>query len=389
MTTRVLLISKIFTHPMTMGNSKAILAQVNSLQQLGCEVDFLYVQERGLGKGQKSQAKEIHRQMKDYWGDHLYYIYVGTIEKFFKSFLSYLRKYICDGHEGTYDRYPLKLTNYVKKLQNQKQYDACIVQYYYLTKLFRTVKFEKMACFTHDVFAYKNVIVNESCPWIDANQEARAMQLCTDVFAIQEEEKNYYRIITPQSRIYNVYTPYTYQETSYMGNHNIVFLSGNNIFNQNGLKWFVNDVFPIIRIKYQDARLIVAGGICKVIEGLYEDICGVELIGYVDNPIDLYKMGDVAINPVFQGTGLKIKTFEAISYGKATLVHPHSMAGIFNKDSAPLFASEKPEEWVSFLEKVWSNKEEVERLKREDKNYLSAMNKFIVEEYKRFLSAPN
>lgn len=65
---------------------------------------------------------------------------------------------------------------------------------------------------------------------------------------------------------------------------------------------------------------------------------GVKLIGYVDSPNVLYEQGDVAINPTYQGTGLKIKTFEAISYDKVTMVHPHSMKGVFEKDKTSLFS---------------------------------------------------
>ena len=107
----------------------------------------------------------------------------------------------------------------------------------------------------------------------------------------------------------------------------------------------------------------------------------------MDVPADFYAQADVAINPVFQGTGLKIKTFEAISYDKVTLVHPHSMAGVFRKEEAPLLASDNPEEWVKILEKVWNSTEFIKQHKLQNKRFLKEMNEFIVNEYKRFLDA--
>lgn len=382
---KVLIVSKVATHPVEMGNSKAILAQAQALKEIGCEVDFLLVQEAGLSKGQKEKIEIYYQETKNYWNEHFLSLNVSWIEKSYKNLVSLYRKHCQGNHEGTYDRYPIRLTSYVRKLQTQKHYDICLVQYYYLTKLFKAVRFDKMACFTHDVFAYKNLIVQENVGWIDANQEAKAMQLCSDIFAIQEEEKNYYRILAPQSRVYNVYTPYNYHETPCVGNHNIVFLSGNNVFNQNGLKWFVNEVYPLIREIFQDAKLIIAGGICKVIKDQYADMDGVELIGYMEDPIDLYKMGDVAINPVYQGTGLKIKTFEAISYGKVTLVHPHSMAGIYRKDTAPLLSSDNPKDWIDYLVEIWADSIKILDIKKRNKAYVESMNHFVLEEYKRFL----
>ena len=201
-----------------------------------------------------------------------------------------------------------------------------------------------------------------------------------------EEEKDYFHILSPKSRVYNIYTPYSYKSTPYVGNKTLLFLSGNNGFNQNGLQWFIEIVFPLIREKFSDAQLLIAGGICNVIKGKYDHISGIRLMGYVKDPMDLYELGDVAINPVYQGTGLKIKTFESISFDKVTLVHPHSVAGIYKKETAPLFVSDKPEEWVAYLERIWSDKATIMKVKEENQKYIESMNEYIETEYKRFLS---
>ena len=383
---KVLIISKVRTHPVKMGNNKAILAQAEKLREIGCNVDFLYVQEMGL-HGNKEENERSFILTKNYWGEHFLFLKVSKIEKFFKNIIHQYRKVFNGRREGVYDQYPWRLTHYVKVIQEANHYDVCLVQYYYLTKLFKKVKFDKMACFTHDVFAYKNLLINEKCFWIDANQEARAVQLCTDILAIQEEEKSYYHILSPQSRVYNVYTPYTYYSTPIMGNRIILFLSGNNAFNQNGLRWFINDVFPLIKKRFFEAKLIVAGGICNVIGDEYNQVEGFELLGYVDDPLEFYKMGDVAINPVDQGTGSKIKTFESISYDKVTIVHPHSTAGVFMKDRAPYKVSDKPDDWVRFLEEIWLNKGVIESIKEKNRSYIEEMNAFITNEYVRLLSS--
>ena len=38
------------------------------------------------------------------------------------------------------------------------------------------------------------------------------------------------------------------------------------------------------------------------------------ICGYIYDLSAFYRQGDVAINPVYLGTGIKIKTFEALSY---------------------------------------------------------------------------
>jgi hypothetical protein len=98
-------------------------------------------------------------------------------------------------------------------------------------------------------------------------------------------------------------------------------------------------------------------------------------------------LGDVVINPTYQGTGLKIKTFEAIAYDKVLLTHPHSMTGIYEKNNAPIFASASAEDWVSFLDTVWGNVNTIVKIKEHNKKYLCAMNGFIAKEYQRFFDS--
>ena len=128
---------------------------------------------------------------------------------------------------------------------------------------------------------------------------------------------------------------------------------------------------------------MIGGSISNTLKG--QDIANVEVQGFVDDPAIFYAQGDVCINPCYQGTGLKIKTFEAISYDKVTMVHPHSMEGIYKPDEAPIFASAEPIQWVKFLEQVWGDPIQIEKIKQQNKIYLDRMEAFVDKEYQRFL----
>lgn len=383
---KILYVSGTPTHPTDAGNRKVILSTCEVLTSLKNEVHFLYIDERGLNKKRHDEFEECFKKTGDYWGPYFHFLKVSRIRKFYLNLLAIYRKKILAGHRGLYDTYPPTLHNEINRLDSEYHFDACIVNYVWLTKAFKYIHIPKKACYTHDAIAYKNLKVKEPCFWIDAEQEAKALQLCTDIFALQDEEMAYFHILSPKSRIYNIYSKYDYYPQLVTGNKNILFLSGNNGYNQNGLKWFVEKIYPLIRKEFPDAKLLIAGGICRVIKDRYKDFDGIEIIGFVENASDFYVLGDVVINPTYQGTGLKIKTFEAIANDKVTMVHPHSKEGIFHKDSAPLFSSEKPEEWVDFLKKIWSNRDEIERIKHADKEYIESMNEYIINEYKSFLN---
>ena len=352
---------------------------------MGCDVHFLYIEERGL-KTPKEQYDQDLNETKAYWGDKFHLLRVTKLQKALFNLNMRYRKLFCHWHYHVDDNYPWGLGKMVNALDNKYHFDICIINYYYLSKLFTQINIPKKAIATHDLIAYKDIKIGEPTLCITADTEAKAMQRCPHIFAVQTVEADYFQMLSPKSKVYNIFGKFDYTPQPVAGNHKIVFLSGGNGYNQNGIRWFLKEVFPAIRNRFDDAQLLIGGSLCKAMPELkaYE---GVEVQGYVDDPAAFYAQADVCINPCYQGTGLKIKTFEAVSYDKVTMVHPHSMEGIYDKDHAPLFASDKADDWVRFLEKIWGSTRAIEEIKKRDKEYLEAMEKFVDSEYKRFLDA--
>lgn len=380
---KILIVSKCPTHPTDAGNRWWILSQAEMFMSLGHEVHFLYVHELPLRLDAES-FKEGLEKTREFWGDRFHLFRVSKLQKLKMNLLKQYRMKFCHYHWNVDDQYPVGLEKKVNELDAKYHFDICVINYFYLSRLFEHIRIPKKAIATHDAIAYKDLKIGEPTMCITADTEAKAMQRCPHIFALQEQEADYFQILSPQSKVYNLYGKYVHHPQPVVGNHKMVFLSGNNGFNQNGIKWFLKEVFPLIKERFSDAELLVGGSICKVLPSL-GDVEGVKALGYVDNPADFYALADVAINPVYQGTGLKIKTFEAISFDKVTIVHPHSMAGVFKKDTAPLMSSDKPQDWVGFLEKIWGEPDYISSVKDRNKVYLEEMNEYIVKEYKRFL----
>ena len=382
---KLLIVSKCPTHPTTAGNRWGTLAMTELFKQLGVDVHFLYVQEMPMRRS-KAPFEEDLQATRAYWGDHFHLFKVSTRDKLRMNLLKLYRRLFCHWHYGVDDNYPYGLARVVNRLDRQYHFDICIVNYTYLTRLFRYIHIPKQAVFTHDCMAYKDLKTGEKTYCITAHTEAVAAQRCKHIFVVQDQEAAYFSLIAPHSIVYNIYGRYTYLPTPPALNHDLLFLSGNNHYNQNGLRWFLADIWPSVRQAFPDARLLIGGGICSVVRGwtLPE---GVELQGYVDDLAQFYAQGDITINPTYQGTGLKIKTFEAIAYDKVTMVHPHSMAGVFRAEEAPIFSSTDPQQWVARLQQLWGDPTQVRAIKASNKDYLARMNAFIESEYKRFLQS--
>lgn len=382
---KVLVVSKVPTHPVNAGNRSWLLAQSNLLKKLGHEVHFLYISYFGYRQTNKEIVSEEIFRTQEYWGNRFHIYKVEGIEKFW---ISIKRKYVLFTRHGfiTCDYiYPQGLTKYVNTLQDKEKFDVCFVNYFFLTKLFEKCSIQKKALFTIDCFTFRSLHTGiEEDLQLMPNEEAKAMLRSPYIFALQEEEAFFFKRLSPRSKVFTVYSLYDYRRSPIVGNKNIVFLSSDNVYNVRGIKWFIKEVFPSILSKHPDACLMIGGGICKMIEDCASE--NVKLLGFVNTPSDLYDLGDIAINPVSEGAGIKTKTFESISFDKVTIVHPHSLQGIYNKSEAPLLIAEKVSDWVELCEKAWSSQLFMEKIKDANKLYLQKMNKHIENEYSCFLN---
>ncbi len=383
---KVLLVSKCPTHPIIAGNRFLIKAQSEMLKELGCEVHFLYVYETPLRKDNKNYKQSLEETRK-FWKDKFHLYKVSKLQKTVFILYTLYRRRFCQNFVKCDDEYPEGLTSYVEVLNHQYHFDIVIINYYYLSKLLTKTNIPKKAVLTHDCFTYRALFAASNDKQLMPNEESKALKRCPNIFVVQDEEYYYYKKISPLSKMYIIYANFIYRPTGICNNHVILFFSGGNNYNINGIRWFVDKIFPCIRRMNADASLVIGGSICNKLKYEFDEKEGVHLYGYVEDPSDFYNLGDIVINPVFQGTGIKIKTFEALSYDKVVLVHPHSIEGIYDARNCPVFFSKNPEKWALFLNKIWLEEKEIEAIKYKNRKYMESLNEFIKYNYRLFLES--
>jgi hypothetical protein len=389
-----------------MGNNYAIVKQAEALEALGCEVHFMWVQERPLKKAADTATQKIVEACTQYWGDRFYHCRVSLFYKMVSIFRREFSKRFRKGYFNIDTWYHRCIVNYINRVNQKEHFDACIVNYFDLSRVLAEVDIPKKAIHTHDNHIYNNIkyagdvtlaqnggvgadIFKGMPPnrTLSPNDEARALQRAPHIFSLQDEETAIFQCLAPQSHVYTIYSLFPYHKTPIVGNHNMLVLAAKTLFNISGIIWFIEKILPEIVKQIPDAKLLLAGNACKVIEKKYPKHPAIEYVGYVESVEDFFAKGDVAVNPIYQGTGLKIKTFDSLANDKVLIAHPHSKKGIFDKENAPIFASEDPKEWVEFLKKVWGSQDEIVAIKRKNEEYLSRMNDYVLSEYRRFLEA--
>jgi glycosyltransferase involved in cell wall biosynthesis len=111
----------------------------------------------------------------------------------------------------------------------------------------------------------------------------------------------------------------------------ILIVASSNEFNIRGTQNFLDSVWPLVRQRCSNARLHIVGKVCDHIRINCESV---KKLGYVNNLTHEYERANVVVNPCFIGSGLKIKTIEALSWGKAHVGWPVSGDGL--RELAPL-----------------------------------------------------
>lgn len=195
--------------------------------------------------------------------------------------------------------------------------DAVIVNYVFLSKILEYLPDNICGVIdTHDKLSrahiYKSAGLDLGFFCTTEEEELRGLARADAILCIQHKESEYF-----SSRgINKVFTIGHLVDKKYIDRGNfripkrIGFLGSNHVFNSKSvLSFLANERFQE-SAKYFE--YVFAGGICDN-PGLaqYE----LTLLGRVDREMDFYNQVDVVINPVFFGTGLKIKTVDALSFG--------------------------------------------------------------------------
>ena len=119
--------------------------------------------------------------------------------------------------------------------------------------------------------------------------------------------------------------------------------------NIRGLNWFFDEVRPLLKI---NLRVLVAGNISNAVRHLP----GVTYIDYVEDIGEAYARCSITINPLQDGTGMKVKAVESMSYGVPIVSTPRGLCG-FSPDILHHFiVAEDPQKFACQVERLLSDR---------------------------------
>lgn len=232
-----------------------------------------------------------------------------------------------------WQRYPYGLDAFIAQLADSHSLKALIIEYIWLHPAAAKIS-HGIPCLldTHDL-QYKRVeeFASRGLAFplrITRDQEADIFNRFDSVIAIQSQEAALIRSMCPNLNVLTVGSsgaPEGAASDSPIPGR-VLYVGGYNGANIDGLRRFLDSAWPRIRIRCPQAHLRVCGYIYRAF--LCAQFDGVEFIGHVENTEREYTEASVIINPSWIGTGLKIKTIEALARGKPLVTTSKGIEGL-------------------------------------------------------------
>jgi polysaccharide biosynthesis protein PslH len=120
--------------------------------------------------------------------------------------------------------------------------------------------------------------------------------------------------------------------------------------NEEGIRWFLDFVWPEVHKKLPELKFYLAGRYMPgwLVTGYKPNIV---VVGEVENAQDFVKSKSIALVPLLSGSGIRIKIIEAMALGKTVITTEIGAEGIFYKHEKNILIANKISEFVESIEK--------------------------------------
>lgn len=362
---RTLILTPVPSHPVQGGGWTARLNHlVEALEEIGQEVDYAYIPNVIKPADMTSMTK--------HWGKHLHVLPLPALPsliaqrpvgvRIFDRCLHQIEYRISYANEkaktrlfGRWDTwYNRKIHRYLLELQRERKYNAVIIQYGLFSKAFQAFGENVLRLLdTNDLCVGRHELMQRfglTSKWSTTKkEETRHLNRANGILAITDEEGQLFSYLS-QRQVYIVghLAPVTLSQISPARRMEALFVGGDNKMNQHAAKFLIHEILPLLRARVPDARILFAGDICRFLlpaEGLI-------LLGKVENLQPVYEQVTLVVNPMFAGTGLAIKTIEALSYGKPVVATRMGARGLLQGVGTCIFVADHPDEFASAMARI-------------------------------------
>jgi len=207
---------------------------------------------------------------------------------------------------------------------------AVVAEYIFMTRFFDKLGPNALRIVdTHDVFSQKgsNIVAYGIADGeLSPADEAKRLDRADVIIAIHPGDAGTLKALVPNREVLVSGVDATVVENAEWPNRPTLLLVGSaNLLNVTGLRDFLRFCWPSVLEQVPDAQLRIAGGVGRAAP---PGEPAVAVLGHVPDLAAEYRAARVVINPAVAGTGLKIKTVEALAHLRPVVGWPHNRDGL-------------------------------------------------------------
>ncbi|MDH6251207.1 glycosyltransferase involved in cell wall biosynthesis [Chryseobacterium sp. H1D6B] len=243
-----------------------------------------------------------------------------------------------------------------------RTYDYIFINYEFWTDLINTkdLKGAKTIIDTHDWMTLNEFYKNKK---LDIGkkfgQEIKNLSFYDKVITVSSDEHFIFKGFLGD-KVINI--PPNFPENFISENtskkYDLIFVGSDNPFNILSLNWFIDKVHPLLSEKI---KICVIGKVCNHIP----DRENIEKHVFVADLAEFYHHSKIAICPMLEGTGIKIKVVEALSFGLPVVGTEKALDGFTQKSKNGCLVSDDEKKFAENIVLLLNNSELYEEQKKE------------------------
>jgi glycosyltransferase involved in cell wall biosynthesis len=131
--------------------------------------------------------------------------------------------------------------------------------------------------------------------------------------------------------------------------------------NQEGLEWFLRDVWPQVVAKNPKVSMHIAGR--RPTKDIFQwQSKHVNVLGEIDDAAEFLEKHDIMIVPLFSGSGMRVKIIEGMMMGKAIISTSIGAEGLKVEHMKDILIADQAEDFVYHLNYLLDHPDELQRL---------------------------
>jgi len=158
---------------------------------------------------------------------------------------------------------------------------------------------------------------------------------------------------------------------------NLIYFGTADLRKMQGLKYFIENVWKPILWMYPEASFYLAG---KNTDKLTNDKLNIVGLGFIDDSCQIFDKGQIFVNPQISGSGIKLKSIDAMLAAKTLISTEVGVEGICGENGKHFLIASETKQFIDLISQMIDNDKEALRIGKDAQmlaNEIYSYNSFL------------